>query len=287
MYVNRFQINMSTLASGTTASTVNIPIMMDYQLVDTAELIDRVFVQQETENAINPILDYDRVRFMPIDPNDNNLTKLIYEISLFDSNDNYTTFYDGIGFNYDDIKFRKNAFTQSFLRLSLYDSDDPLIQNLVGFMTLYCRLSKVDLLSGGTGNISIGLPKPVSQIPIRFVVENPIINKRGFAEGFHLYYYKDSLEIGESKYLYMKASFMNAKTGKSKNLMVKNTAQDIQDLVHELYVRIKIKRTTTGYYYELDNTYQGNNPNNTSANNNISYTGNAEAFIKFYEVKAL
>ena len=189
--------------------------------------------------------------------------------------------------NIDDVKFRKNAFTHSFLRLSLYDSSDPFVQNLVGYMTLYCRLSNVDLLSGGTTNISIGLPKPVSQIPIRFVVENPIINKRGFGEGFHLYYYKDSLNIGESKYLYMKASFMNAKTGKSKNLMVKNTPQHIEDLVHELYVRIKINRTTTGYYYALDNIYQGNNPNNTIANNNITSTGNSEAIIRFYEVKAL
>jgi hypothetical protein len=287
MYVNRFQINISTLASGTTASTVNIPLNMDFQLVDTAELIDRVFVEQETENAINPILDYDRVRYMPIDPNNNNLKKIIYDLSLFDSTNNYTTFYDGIGFNYDDIKFRKNAFTHSFLNLSLYDSSDPLIQNLVGYMTLYCHLNKVDLLSGGTGNISIGLPKPVSQIPIKFVLENPIINKRGFGEGFHLYYYKDSLKIGESKYLYMKASFMNAKTGKSKNLMVKNTPQNIQNLVHELYVRIKISRTTTGYYYQLDDTYQGNNPNNTNANNNVTYTGNNEALVRFYEVKAL
>jgi hypothetical protein len=286
MYVNRFKINLTTLTSGTTATTVNVPIFLDYQLVDNAELIDRVFVETQTENAINPILDYERVRFMPLNANNDSLKKLIYELYMFDGNNNYTTFLNGIGFVYDDVKYRKNSYTNSFLRLSLYDTDDPLVQNLVGYMTLYCELNSIDLNTGATMNGSIGTPKPIDQIPINFVLENPTVNKRGNAEGFHLYYYKDVLNIGDTKYLYMKASFMNAKTGKSKNLMVTSSPQAIQDLVHQLYVRVKISRTTSGYYYQLDNTYNGNNPNNTSANN-VSYTNNGEVYIRFYEVKAL
>ncbi len=270
------------MSGGTTATTINIPISMEYQLVDTAELIDRIFVETETENAINPILNYDMVRFMPINPADNPVTSLTYDIRLFTNTGVYGNFYSDIGFVYDDVKFSKNSFTQSFLRLSFYDSDDPMVQNLVGYMTLFCRLASTDLLSGGTGVISTGQPKPVNQIPIKFTVENPLINKRGFGEGFHLYYYKDSLNIGETKYLYMKASFNNAKTGKKTNLMVKNTPQNIENLVHELYTRYKITRTTTGYYYEIDDLYQGNG---TSGVNNVTYFSNGPT-IDLYEVKA-
>jgi hypothetical protein len=281
MYVNNYKINLSTMSGGTTATTINIPISMEYQLVDTAELIDRVFVETETENAINPILNYDMVRFMPINPSDNPVTSLTYDIRLFTNTGVYGNFYSDIGFVYDDVKFSKNSFNQSFLRLSFYDSDDPMIQNLVGYMTLFCRLASTDLLSGGTA-VSTGLPKPINQIPIKFTVENPLINKRGFGEGFHLYYYKDSLNIGETKYLYMKASFNNAKTGKKTNLMVKNTPQNIENLVHELYTRYKITRTTTGYFYEIDDLYQGNG---TSGVNNVTYFGNGPT-IDLYEVKA-
>jgi len=65
--------------------------------------------------------------------------------------------------------------------------------------------------------------------------------------------------------------------------MVKNTAQPIDVLVHELYTRYKLIRTTTGYYYEIDDQYQGNNP--TGSNNNVTYATNT-AYLKLYEIKS-
>jgi len=75
MFVNRVKINTTTLLSGTTASTISIPFSMDYQLVDQAELIQRDFVKIETEAAINPILDYDRARFLPLDLNNKQIDR--------------------------------------------------------------------------------------------------------------------------------------------------------------------------------------------------------------------
>ena len=80
----------------------------------------------------------------------------------------------------------------------------------------------------------------------------------------------------------MRASFKNAKSGKSINLMVKNTAQSIDKLVHELYTRYKLIRTATGYYYEIDNTYHGNG---TSGVNNVTYATHT-ATVKLYQIKA-
>jgi hypothetical protein len=284
MFANKYKLNINNFNTGSTEQYITIPIGTQFQIVDNSELIDRVFVATEVENSINKILDYDRVRYMPLTQNDELVSEITYDLSLLDSNNIYTSFYGGIGFQYDDVKFRKNAFSNSFLRLGIYDTDDPMTQNLVGYTTLYSRLRTVDLESGTTTTIA-GLPKPINQIPINFTVENPIINKRGFSEGFHIYYYKDSLNIGESKYLYIKANFNNAKTGKSVNLMVKNAPQTVSNLVHELYTRIIITRTTTGYYYKFDETYQGNTttPNIT---NNITIDGNSVT-VKLYQVAAL
>jgi hypothetical protein len=281
MFANKVKINMSTIPSGATGTTITVPINMTFQNVDNAELIDRVFVETEVENAINPIIDYEKVRFLPLDLQGAYIDKIIYDVYLLNPTQNYVGFYGDIGFTDDDIKFRKESFKQTFLRLSFYDTDNPLTQSLVSFLTLYSELNSSDLLQPGPGIIP-GTPKPANQIPVNFVVESPLLNPMGSAEGYHLYDYKSELNIGESKYLYMRATLANAKTGKIVNLMVKNVAQPIDKLVHELYTRYKMVRTATGYYYEIDNTYQGNG---ISGQNNVTYNTNTSV-VKLYEINA-
>ena len=282
MIANKVKINLSTVPTGTTDSYINIPINLEYQIVDQGELVERVFVDVQTEAAINPIIDYEKVRFLPLDLNGNHIDKVIYNVDLMGATD-----YGSIGFSDDDIKFEKQVFKQTFLDLNFFDSDNPLTQNLVTYITLYSELRPSDLLPYGTTIGMPGQPKPANQIGLNFVLENPILNPKGFAEGYFLYDYKDELTIGESKYLYMRASFKNAKTGKSTNLMVKNTAMEIDSLVHELYTRYKLVRSTTGYYYEIDDTYQGNT---LSGPNNINYSLNPSfnsVSINLYQIQAL
>lgn len=285
MFANKYKLNLENFNTGTTEQYITIPIGTQFQIVDNDELIKRIFVDTEAQNAVNKILDYDRVRYMPLTPSNDLVSSITYDLSLLNTNSQYVTNYGGVGFEYDDVKFRKNSFTASFLRLSFYDSDDAMVQNLVGYTTLYSKLRTIDLLPSVNGSIA-GLPKPINQIPINFTVENPIINRRGSAEGFHIYYYRDALNIGESKYLYMKTSFNNAKTGKSNNLMVKGTPQLIENLIHELYVRIIITRTTTGYYYKFDEVYQGNQNLPPNTPNNVKFVGTS-ATVNLYEVAAL
>jgi hypothetical protein len=285
MFANKYTLNLQNFNTGTTEQYISIPMGTQFQIVDNDELIKRLFVDTEAQNAVNKILDYDRVRYMPITPTNNLVSTITYDLSLFDNNNIYTTNYGGIGFQYDDVKFRKSSFSKTFLRLSIFDSDDAMTQNLVGFITLFRKLRTIDLLPGSAGIIA-GLPKPINNIPINYTLENPIVNRRGFAEGFHLYYYRDALNIGDSKYLYMKASFSNAKTGKSNNLMVKNTPQLIENLVNELHIRIIISRTTTGYYYTFDETYQGNQNLPPNTPNNITFVG-TNVNVTLYEVDAL
>jgi hypothetical protein len=279
MFVNNYQINLSTLSTGTTATTINIPISLEYQMVDQYEIVERVFVDVETEKAINPIVDFEKTRFIPTDLNNNPINKVIYTVTFTGG-----TTYGDIGFENNDVKFLKESFTQTFLNLNFYDSDNPLTQNLVTNITLYARLKSDDLQPIGS-NI-VGQPKPVNQIPLVFVLENPTTNPRGFSEGFFIYDYKDEVTIEQPKFLYMRASFINAKTGTTTNLMVKPDAQPIDMLIHELYTRYKLYKTDSGFYYQIDNTYQGNNPDVPSANN-VSYTTNTflnDVTVNLYQI---
>lgn len=282
MFANKFKINLSTIASGVTATTITFPIGTEFQTVDNSELIDRVFVANEVENAINPILDYDKVRFLPLNMTGTHIDKVFYDIKLFDDNGTYTNFYGGVGFDDDDIKYRKNSFTNSFLNLSFYDTDNPLTQKLITYVTLFSKLNSGDIYSLSQTSGVPGIAKPANQIPINFITENPITNPRGFNEGYHIYDYKDGLKIGDEKYLYMRASFKNSKTGKSVNLMVNSTAKPINELVHELYTRVRLFRTSTGYYYEIDDTYRGDN---TTGPNNVNYATNT-VVVNLYQIKA-
>lgn len=271
MFVNQYKINVSTLATGTTATTINIPITMEYQIVDQSELIERVFVETETEKAINPIMDYEKTRFLPTDLSNNHIDKITYVLNL-----NGALTYHDIGFTDNDIKFETEAFKQTFLTLSFYDSDNPMTQNLISYITLFSKLSPMDLYQSTAGSFSAGNPKPANQIYLTFSVENPTLNPRGSGEGYHIYDYKDELEVnGLPRYLYMKGIFNNAKTGKSTNLMVSSTALPIDQLITKLHTRYVLVRKSNGFYYQIDNTYS----------NNVSYNNNT-AEVKLYQILA-
>jgi hypothetical protein len=281
MFVKNYKININTLKSGTTATTINIPINMEYQLVDQAELIDRVFVEIETEKAINEIIDYEKIRFVPINSLDNQINSITYTVDLSD-----LTTYGSIGFDDNDIKFQKESFKQTFLNLNFYDSNNPMNQNLILNITLFSQLTAFDLvpLTGSTG--IAGQPLPANFIKIKYVLENPLLNPLGFSEGYFLYDYKDELNVGDSKYLYMRASFKNAKDGKSTNLMVKNTALPIDKLIHQLYTRYVLTRTIDGYYFRIDDSYQGGNI--LTNTHNVSYSNNNnDVTINLYKINAL
>jgi hypothetical protein len=151
-------------------------------------------------------------------------------------------------------------------------------QNLVSFVTLFSKLKLSDLLPNGT-------PKPVDQIYLTFELENELTNPLGITEGYYLYNYKDELLLNIPKYLYMKANFRNAKTGTITNLMVKDTALPIDELIHELYTRYILVRNNNGYYYIIDDSYQSKTTKAGTPNN--VYDTLDLVTIKLFQINAL
>jgi len=282
MYAN-YKINSHILNSATTATTINIPINIDYQIVDNSELIEQVFVDVETQKAINPILDYDKVRYIPVE-NGNHVGNIIYNISFLKNGTLLNpTYYSDIGFDNNDIKFERSNFKESFLTLSFYDSDNPLTQNLVNEIDIYSHLSNDSFYPSGTPRIigNVGQVKPASQIPIRFILSNPLLVQRGFYEGYHIYSYKDDMVIGSPKYLYMKGTYNNSKTGKSINLMNDFSISSMDNLVSKLYTRYILYRDSTGFYYSIDNSYS----NNVLTTFNAGNQNNLDVTVNLYQIQ--
>jgi hypothetical protein len=274
MFANSFKININTLGSGL---TFNIPMNLDSQIVDQCELVEREFVDVEMKKAVNPIIDYEKVRLSPIiSATSQTINKVVYKLSLFNGNT-----YGSVGFTDDDIKFKKESFKQTYLELTFYDSDNPMSQNLITFVTLFSKLKVSDLQAIG----NIGIPKPANQIELSFELENQLSNPFGVSEGYYLYNYKDELLLNIPKYLYMKANFRNAKTGTITNLMVKNTPLPIDELVHELYTKYILVRNNNGYYYIIDDSYQWNTIN-AGIPNNVTYTSDLVT-VTLFEVNAI
>jgi hypothetical protein len=261
----KYKIKIPT-ASGVTHSHLNIPITMENQMVDQADIIKTKFVDVEVEKSINPIIDYEKVQFKPF-AGATPIQKLKYEIYLLDGAGSYITptTYADIGFSDSDLERRANSFVKSFVRLSFYDTDIPLSQNLISFITLFPQFESADVAGGAGKNLwfKIGNPK----------LEFEDIST---SEGFNIFHYYDEVEETIPKELYMKAEFNNAKSGKSINLKNSNVTVGIEDLVGQLYTRyILQKDSVKGYYYEIDETYSTN------------ITGTSTRVIKLWELDAL
>jgi hypothetical protein len=285
----KYKVNLSTYNSPT-ATTINIPINLEYQIVDNAELIETKFVDYEINKSVNPILDYEKVRFIPLNNANSQLKTITYNLSLLGPSNTLIqpTYYSNIGFVNDDIKFERNVFKKSYLRLQFYDTDNALTQNLFTEIDIYSMLLNEDyypFFSAGTNTqppIIAGTPRPASQIPVRFRVSDPLtmFGANTFYEGYYIYNYKDEFTIGAPKNLYMKGTYFNGKTGTVTNLTTSPIGLKIDKFVNSLYTKYTLFRDTTGFYYNLENTYS----------NNIAYStgqNNTNVTVNLYQVQAL
>jgi len=275
---------------------VKIPISLDMNTIDQAEVVNRDFVTNEVEKAINPIIDYEKTRFTPITSIGKSVKDLTINIHLLDANGDpiTNTTYADVGFVDDDIKYNKNRFLNTFIRLNFYDYSATTNQNLVSQITIFSRVTENEinpLIDGETGIpvVGGGLPIPVNEFPIRYILNNPIISPKGFAEGFYIYHYKNDAftdENGEPIYkeLYMRAEFNNAATGTSTKLMASNRSDlSINELVSKLHTRYLLTRDSTGYHYTIDTEYNIGSGEVT----NITENSGNDVTIDLYQIKVI
>ena len=265
MSVNRYQIRFDQYGVGNSGS-INIPINMNYQLVDQDELVRRNFVDVEVNNNTNPVIDYEKTRFIASVINNSAILEsnyVKYKLNFLNSVGDYSpnTYYNDLGFIDSDIKFRKKNFTNSFLFLTFYDTDIPSTQRLISTTICYPKIDYSSYLL--TGQIA-----PVNSLNVEFNLGNVILNRNLNGQGFFIYHYKDEVTLTLPKNLYMRASFNNAKNGKTTLFMsTNNTKISIDNLIrttegtsnkNNVFTKYILTKTPTGYYYEIDTTYSNN-----------------------------
>jgi hypothetical protein len=115
-----------------------------------------------------------------------------------------------------------------------------------------------------------GVPSDVSEIPIRFIVEDPVAYPLGRAEGFYLYQFNEELPTS----IFMRANWNNAKTGLSTDLVTTKDVLDIDEVLGKLHMKYDLKKSGDTYYYEIDSDYS----------DNVEYSLN-EMSINLYEIQ--
>ena len=174
-----------------------------------------------------------------------------------------------LGFTDDDVYYRKNKLSKSFLRLSFYDSNNPLTQMLLYYSTIF--IDSNELYSKYVRNINkkktgseISLVNDTKlgddNLTVSFSVSDRYDRTKS-SEGFYLYLFPDGIKDGSTRTIYMKAEFNHAGYGKTVPLICPNNKVrlldfnddnfptslidednvDLKELYRQLYIPITIK----------------------------------------------
>lgn len=197
-----------------------------------------------------------------------------------------------LGFTDDDIYNQKNRVKQSFIRLSFYDGDNPLTQNLLCYSTIFLDSGdlfgkyikrktwleeKVAEESGGFDEYNslidpiVWSPTantdPCSAVTCQMIVNDEYDMTRS-GEGFNLYLFREDAPIeNEVQNIYMKVEFNHAGIGRTVPLIFWRKSEDeetanepvkltISNYRENLYIPIAITLSDRGYVYSFPDTVQ-------------------------------
>lgn len=150
--------------------------------------------------------------------------KKINDNGEFETVKNYTSgdLLGMLNFTDDDVYFQKKKLSKTFIRLSFYNSTDPLTQMLLFYSTVF--LDTGDLYSKYVRNVE----KKINGSIVSLVNDNTLkddnltvsftvydrYNKEKSSEGYYLYLFPDGLG-DDGKIIYMKVEFNHAGYGRT------------------------------------------------------------------------
>lgn len=187
-----------------------------------------------------------------------------------------------LNFTDDDIYYRKKKVEKTFLRLSFYDSQDPLKQMLLFYSTIFLDSGELyttyirNKSKGTNGDkqiVSTKYDNDDDDLTISFAVTDKH-NRYKSSEGFYLYLFPDGIKDGEKRTIYMKAELNNAGNGKTVPLIYPNSNGkslsfkdkgfptslitedgDLTELYRQLFTPVTVKYDTETndyiYYFNL------------------------------------
>ena len=191
--MNKYQIKLGLTNQD---KVLQIPVMLDWELLDTENEINKLEAQINQDIAGLGI-DFETTRFshsgytfIPpiinvIQPPSTIRTSINYEFNFFSggtingtgSTQNWVSDYNAEGFTYNEIYYYSNAFSKSFFKLDFYNSPSQV---------------------GQTNYLTVIIPTTQGeQMPVVMQGENVLINKPAYSldfvgdtDGFFLYWLK-------------------------------------------------------------------------------------------------
>ena len=252
--MQKIKINLRNL--GEQENFIKIPIEQKFQPVDTSEIAENQFVDDEIEKAINPIQDFEKIRFSPF----SGVTEIV--VQLMETGSTEMT-YDSFGYTNEDLKFQRNRFKNSFLKLNFYDTPFITNQRLAFQLIIFNQLNQDQRDSDG--NLL-----DVSGSPISYRIVDPITVRRGVSEGFYLYWLKQPYEAYPNNF-YMYATYNNAKDGISTPLLAYDSQVAINTYNDFNFLKYTLTSVGNLQEYSVDNT-----------DRTVSIVGN-QLIIKLYK----
>lgn len=186
-----------------------------------------------------------------------------------------------LNFTDDDVYYRKQKIAKSFLRLSFYDSKDPMTQQLLFYSTVF--LDGGDLYGKYVKNVLKKIENPelslvkdktlgVNNLTASFNISDRY-NRSTSSEGFYLYMFPDGTMDGSEREIYMKVDFNHAgygytipfmrptsgssvlTFGKIPTSLIDPDDGDLKQYYNSIYIPVRIKYDTTlkdfVYYFPI------------------------------------
>ena len=203
-----------------------------------------------------------------------------------------------LNFNEDDIRYQKEKIKHTFIRLSFYDSPNPLDQQLLGYSTIFADAGELagkyfrnKAIYGSSYNIYL---EPINnngyetaaRIGSQMTVKNKF-NAEKSSEGFYIYLFKNEVdEETPEKTIYMKVDYNHAGNGRSipftrpkfkpSEGFGRISAMDFEEYFNYLYVKIKLRyNPNTEPHY----TYEFITPTNTPSEETQGVTNEAYGVV--------
>ena len=217
-----------------------------------------------------------------------------------------------LDFTDDDIYNQKNRVKQTFIRLSFYDDDNPLTQNLLYYSTIFLDggelygkfvKRKAELLDGDidydfTENPVVWSPTAEtfnsSAVTTQLTVNDEYdISKSG--EGFNLYLFRQDAPIENyPQDIYMKIEFNHAGNGRTVPLIYWRKKSDgmggtadipvdltIENYLKNLYIKVRISLTDRGYVYSFPDAVAADDEERGGRRNGIVWENDRLVFNLF------
>ena len=277
------------------------------------ENITKYYFETKKQELIPEIIDHEKMCFSPyyVDGIEKMVSKIRFNIFLRDRdgseewvtndslgwnqykmNDEGTGFIESptvtkgdllafLNFTDEDIYFRKKKVDKTFIRLSFYDSNNPVKQMLLFYSTIFLDSSElyskyIKNLKHKTDNTNLvnDLSLGDDNLTLSFIV-NDKYDMTKSSEGFYLYLYPEDIKE-RSKTIYMKVEFNHAGYGQTLPLIYPNKDNkplsfkdkdfpksllddetgDLSEFYRQLYIPITVKYD--GEYKYFFNIYERN-----------------------------